>query len=179
MRPVRTRNTEGVSQVVSVLYRISVNRVCGEGWDLLRDRGIEPPTNEIAYKALSQIVDNLHQDFQGQIVLGKLQDLLIQDEEFNLTCSEMVNHVYRLMKQLNNLRTLCAIRESEHIVTNPLDVARKMKGFWNTVMVQGTSTVSEITMYLKSLPKFHGRAVQSRLLLRTYDYSLTVTALRG
>ena len=52
-----------------------------------------------------------------------------------------------------------------------------MKGFWKTAMVQGTSTVSEITMYLKSLPKFQRRAVQSSLLLRPYDYSLTSTAL--
>ena len=88
-----------------------------------------------------------------------------------------VNQAYTLMKQLDNLRTVCAIRESEHIVTNSLDVTGKMKGFWNTVMVQSTSTVSEVTMYLKSLPKFHSRAVQPGLLLRPYDYSLTVRAL--
>ena len=64
--PVRTGNSKGVSQVISVLYRSSVNRVCGKGWDLLRDRGIEPPTHMIAYGALSQIVDKLHQDSQGQ-----------------------------------------------------------------------------------------------------------------
>ena len=74
--PVRTGNSRGVSEVVSVLYRSSVNRVCGEGWELLRDRGIEPPTQAIAYKALSQNVNNLHEDFQRQTVLGKLQDLL-------------------------------------------------------------------------------------------------------
>ena len=174
---VRTGNSKCASQVVSVLYRSSVNRVCGEGWDLLRDRGIEPPTHEIAYKAPSQIFDNLQQDFQGQTVLAKLQDLLKEDEEFDLTCSERVSQVYRLMKQLNNLRTMCALRESEHIGTSPLDVAGKMRGFWNTVMVQGTSTVSEMTLYLKSLPKFHRRAVQSGLLLRPHDYPLTVRAL--
>ena len=175
--PVRTGNSKGVSQVVSVLHRSSVNRVCGEGWDLLRERGIEPPTHANAYKARSQIVDNLHHDFQGQTVLGKLQDLLTHDEEFDLTSSESVNQVYRLMKQLNNLRTVCAIRESERILTDPLDVAGKMKGSRDTVMVHGTSTVSEITTYPKSLPKFHRRAVRSGLLLRTYDYSLTITAL--
>ena len=174
---VRTGNSKCASQVVSVLYRSSVNRVCGEGWALLRDRGIEPPTHEIAYKALSQMFDNLHQDFQGQTVLAKLQDILTQDEEFDLTCNERVSQVYRLMKRLNNLRTMCAICESEHIGTNPLDVAKKTKGFWSTVMVQGTSTVSEITLYLKSLPKFPRRALQSGLLLRPYDYPLTVTAL--
>ena len=102
--PARTGNSKGVSQVVSMLYRSSFTRVCGEGWDLLRDRGIEPPTHAIAYKALSQIVDNLHQDFQGQTVLGKLQDLLTHDEEFDLTCSERVNQVYRPMKQLTTQR---------------------------------------------------------------------------
>ena len=61
--PVRTGNCKGVSQVVLVLYGSLVNRMCGEGWDLLRDRGIEPPTLDIAYKALNQIVDNLYQDF--------------------------------------------------------------------------------------------------------------------
>ena len=88
---------------------------------------MEPPTHEIAYKALSQIVDKLHQDFEGQTVLWKRQDLLTQDDEFDLNCSERVNQVYRLMKQLNNLRNVCAIRESEHIITNPLDVAGRMK----------------------------------------------------
>ena len=117
---------------------------------------MDPPTHAIAYKAPSQIVDNLHQDFQGQTVPGKLQDLLTQDEEFDLTCNERVNQVYGLMKQLNNLRTVCAIRGSECIVTNPLDVAGKMKGFWDTVMVHGTSTVSEITGYLKNLPNSTG-----------------------
>ena len=122
---------------------------------IVSDRGIEPPTHATAYKALSHIDDILHQDFQGPTVLGKLQDLLTQDEEFDLACNERVNQVYRLMKQLNNLRTVCAIGEFEHIVTNPLDVAGKMKGFWDTIMVHGTSTALEITTYLKSLAKFH------------------------
>ena len=173
----RTGNFRCFSQVVSVLYRSSVNSVCGEGLDLLRDRRFEPPTHTIAYKVLSQIVDNLQQGFQRETVPRKLQYLLTQDEEFDLTCSERVNQVYRLMRQLNNLRTVCVICESEQIVTNPLDVAVKMKGFWDTVMVHGTSTVSEITMYLKRLPKSRRRAVQSGSLLQTYDYSLTVTAL--
>ena len=175
--PVRTGNSKGTSQVVFVLYRSSVKRVCGEGWDVLRDQGMEPPTHAIAYKALSPIVDNLRPDFQGQTVLGKLQDLLTHDQDFDLTCRERVNQVYRPMKQLNDLRTVCAIRKFQRIVTNPLDVAGKMKGFSDTVMVHGNSTVSGITMYLKSLPKFHRRAVQPGLLLRPYDYSLTITAL--
>ena len=32
--PVRTGNSKGISEVVSVLYRDSVNRVLGEGWIL-------------------------------------------------------------------------------------------------------------------------------------------------
>ena len=44
-------------------------------------------------------------------------------------------------------------------------------------MVHGTNTVSEITTYLKCLRKFHRRAMQSGLLPRPYDYSLTVTSL--
>ena len=87
-----------------------------------------------------------------------------------------MNQVYRPMRQLNNLRTVCKLHVGDKVLTN-LVGCRRNENFWDSVMVFRQCSIHDVEIYLKTLSKSTRRVVQAGKVLGEHDYSLAIAPL--
>ena len=171
----RTHRPCGFLEAAAYLRSCTRQRVSAEAREFWGYKGFHPATDDAAYSYLVALSEREQQDRTGMQVLESLKEALSSESSPKSRRKAEIN---RLVRELQNRRRLCVLRErGGHLVTDPLKMAKALSGYWGGIITDNCVSASDCTAFLHGLGlprQWRGVAPE---LIRTLTEEVVLRAL--
>ena len=175
----QSQSTRGFSQLEAAVRASSPSHVVRAGWEYLEQQDLWPGSTGDAYRALASFMADERLEATNQRSLDRLRKELQTKPERVEDSRQRRRRVLRLMKEMEERRTVMRLRDSEgHYAQSREQMASMLQKFWEGVMLDNAVTQVDCTRYLESLPIPANVKRAAPLLFRQVSLPLVQEALR-
>ena len=149
----RSQSTRGFSQLEAAVRASSPCHVVLSGWEYLEQQGLYTGSTGDAYRALASFLADERLEATQQRSMDRLRKELQTKAERLDGSWQRRRRVLRLMKQMEERRTVMRLRDSQgNYAQNRERMASMPQKFWEGVMLDNAVTEVDCTRYLESRP---------------------------
>ena len=175
----QSQSTRGFSQLEAAVRASSLCHVVRSGWEYLEQQGLCPGSTGDPYRALASLLADERLEATHQRSMDKLRKELQTKAERVEDSRQRRRRVLRLMKEMEERRTVIRLRDSQgNYAQNREQMASMLQKFREGVTLDNAVTEVDCTRYLESLPIPANVKRAAPLLFRRVSVPLFQEALR-